>query len=896
MELSETRYNPQEVEDGWYAFWEGRGLFAPAPAQGRVAYSMVIPPPNVTGVLHMGHALNNTVQDVLVRYHRMRGESTLWVPGTDHAGIATQNVVEKALAEEGKSREELGRDEFVKRVWEWKEKYGGAITRQLRKLGVSCDWSHERFTLDEGLNRAVREAFVRLYEGGLIYRGTYIVNWCPRCLTALADDEVEHEEQDGKLWYIRYPLKGQARRYVTVATTRPETMFGDTAVAVHPEDERHSAYVGKTLILPLAGREIPVITDAAVEPRFGSGAVKITPAHDPNDFEVGRRHKLPQVVVMDEGGRMNENAPGFAGLERFEARGKVLATLEKERLVDREEPHRHAVGRCYRCNTVIEPRLSEQWFVKMKPLARLAMDATEHGKVKFYPKRWAKVYLSWLENVRDWCISRQIWWGHRIPVWRCRDCENEIVAVGDPEKCPRCGSSDIQQDSDVLDTWFSSSLWPFSTLGWPEETHDLKTYYPTNTLVTDRGIIYFWVARMVMMGLYVMKREPFHDVYINGTVLDDTGRKMSKSLGNGIDPLEMIGEYGADAVRTSLILLTVEGQDVKLAPTRLEMGRNFANKVWNAGRFILMKLEDAGSGSFGGGSEGMLIEPSSFGDAGMFERWIISSLGRTARAVGEALSAYRLNEALRAVYDFFWSDFCDWYIEAAKRRGLSEGADAIQKAQAARVLAEVLWASLRLLHPFAPFITEELYSHLRRIVGEERLPWESIMTAPWPMSDAYASDDEAEETMRIFRDVVTGIRNIRQETQVPAREEMEAVLSFERPEAMLMLEPYLDVLSSLAQVKMNAVGVGLPRPEMSAMSVCRGVDVYVILGEYINKERERLNKEIARLTKYLAGIETKLRTPQFLERAPAAVVQAEEERRKKTMDEISRLEKHLKSL
>ncbi|MBN1807679.1 MAG: valine--tRNA ligase [Planctomycetes bacterium] len=889
MDLTETRYIPSEVEDKWYSVWEEQGYFAPAPPEGKVPYSIVIPPPNVTGVLHMGHALNNTIQDVLVRFHRMMGKSVLWIPGTDHAGIATQNVVEKDLLQEGKTREDLGREDFIRRVWEWKQRHGSIITSQLRKLGVSCDWRHERFTMDEGLSRAVREAFVKLYEGGLIYRGTYIVNWCPRCLTAIADDEVEHEEKQGNLWYIQYPLKGQARRFIAVATTRPETMLGDTAVAVNPEDERYSAYVGKTLVLPLLGREIPVIADEHVDSRFGTGAVKVTPAHDPNDFEIGLRHNLPQVVVMTDAGRINENGGEFEGLDRFEAREAVLKALEKEKLLDRVEPHTHSVGHCYRCHTVVEPRVSEQWFVKMKPLARLAMDATGHDKVRFHPKRWTKVYLSWLENVRDWCISRQIWWGHRIPVWRCGDCENEIVAVEAPDGCPRCGSSDLRQDEDVLDTWFSSSLWPFSTLGWPEETRDLATYYPTDVLVTDRGIIYFWVARMVMMGLYIMKKEPFGDVNIHGTILDDQGRKMSKSLGNGIDPLEMIGEFGADAVRTSLVMLTVEGQDVKLSPTRFEMGRNFINKVWNAGRFALLRLGSCRRETLAC----ELVSP----EDGLFEKWIVSSLGRTIKTVTGALTEYRLNEAMKGVYDFFWNDFCDWYLEVAKRQGLADNAAEEISGKTARVLLEVLWTSLRLLHPFAPFVTEELYQHLRGIAGDEMLDdGGSIMLAEWPAAEGCPVDAEADDNMKMFRDIVTGIRNIRQESKVPAKETIEVVLSFASPEMMLALEPYLGVVASLAQVEIREVGVGLPRPALSAISVNRDVETYVILGQYIELERERLRKEIGKLTKYLGSIETKLRTPQFLERAPREVVQSEEERRRKTIDEIKRLETHLESL
>ncbi|MBM4044320.1 MAG: valine--tRNA ligase, partial [Planctomycetes bacterium] len=709
-----SKYNPHDVEDRLYRFWEEGRFFHSEPDPSRKPYTIVIPPPNVTGALHMGHALNNALQDVLIRWRRMQGYNALWMPGTDHAGIATQNVVEKELAVEGKNREQLGREKFLERVWQWKEQYGSTITQQLRKLGSSCDWARERFTMDEGLSAAVREAFVRLYERGLIYKGKYIINWCPRCRTALADDEVEHEEHEGHLWHIHYPFKDAKLGHVTVATTRPETMLGDVAVAVDPKDSRYAHLVGKTLILPFLGREMPLIADAYVDAHFGTGCLKVTPAHDPNDFQMGQRHGLTPVCVMNEDATMNRNAGGeFIGMDRFECREALVEELRQKKLLAKIEPYRHAVGHCYRCHTVIEPYLSDQWFVKMKPLAEKAMRATQKGHVAFYPERWSRIYLSWLEQVRDWCISRQIWWGHRIPAWYCQRCKHVAVARETPTACAKCKSANLKQDDDVLDTWFSSALWPFSTMGWPQDTPELAYYYPTSTLVTDRGIIYFWVARMVMMGLEMMGDVPYAHVYINSTVLDKDGRKMSKSHPETcLDPLELIETYGADAVRFTLMLLTAEGQDVRLIAERdesgrnvsqkFEMGRNFANKLWNAARFALMNLCSAPVMA----SADLPAASTAFED-----RWILSRLNSVTERCTAALEKYQFNEAADTLYHFVWHEFCDWYLECIKPR-LRETAEASDRAMAQAVLTRVLDSILRLLHPFTPYVTAEIWQHL----------------------------------------------------------------------------------------------------------------------------------------------------------------------------------------
>ncbi|HHY61018.1 MAG TPA: valine--tRNA ligase, partial [Clostridia bacterium] len=726
-ELAKT-YSPKEVEAKWYRYWEENGYFHQDVDPDREAFSIVMPPPNVTGSLHMGHALDNTLQDILTRWRRMQGYNTLWLPGTDHAGIATQVRVEEEIAKEGLSKYDLGREKFLERVWDWKHTYGNRITQQLRTLGASCDWQRERFTLDEGCSRAVREVFKRLYDKGLIYRGDYIINWCPKCQTTISDIEVEHHETQGHLWHIKYPLAGEDG-YVVVATTRPETMLGDTAVAVHPEDERYRHFIGKTVILPLVNREIPVIADEYVDPEFGTGVVKITPSHDPNDFEVALRHNLPGLTVMDKQGRMNENAGPYQGLDRYECRKKIVADLEAQGFLLKVEEHQHAVGQCYRCDTVIEPMVSKQWFVKMKPLAEPAMRAVEEGRIRFVPERFTKIYLGWLENIRDWCISRQLWWGHRIPVWYCRDCEAEICALQEPEVCPKCGSKHLEQDPDVLDTWFSSALWPFSTMGWPEQTEDLKKFYPTSVLVTGRDIIFFWVARMIFMGLEFMQDVPFREVFIHGLVLDAQGRKMSKSLGNGIDPMEVIEQYGADTLRFMLITGNTPGNDLRFQYERLEGARNFCNKIWNASRFALMHLGD--------------MEPGAPKERlELADRWILSRLNHTVRQVTNYLERYELGEAARELYDFIWSEFCDWYIELVKPR-LYGKVTPESRATAQQVLWYTLSEILRLLHPFMPFISEEIWQHLPHREG-------SLMLEKWPEYREELQDSAAEKQMSLI--------------------------------------------------------------------------------------------------------------------------------------------------
>ncbi len=744
-------YDPAEVEPRWEAEWRARGVHRADPSQGGEPYCIVIPPPNVTGILHMGHALNNTIQDVLVRWQRMRGRNALWVPGTDHAGIATQNVVERELKKEGLRRQDLGREEFLRRVWKWKEEKGGTIIRQLRRLGASCDWGRERFTMDPGLSRAVEEVFVRLFEKGLIYRGDYIVNWCPRCTTALSDEESEHRETRGRLYYLRYPVAGgEPPRWVVVATTRPETLLGDVAVAMHPADERYRALLGRRAVLPALRREIPFIADDWVDPQFGTGLVKVTPAHDPNDFAIGQRHGLAPVNVMDDHGRMNEAAGPYAGLDRFECRQRIVADLEREGLIERIEDHVHAVGHCYRCHTAVEPRLSRQWFVRMKPLAAPAAEAVRRGEIRFVPERWTGVYLQWMDHIRDWCISRQIWWGHRIPVFYCDGCAHTWAHRGPPAACPACGSTAFRQDPDVLDTWFSSWLWPFSVFGWPERTPDLEFYYPTQTLVTASEIIFFWVARMIMAGFEFMGRKPFSTVYIHGTVRDDAGRKMSKSLGNSIDPLAVIEKTSADALRSSLMLLTATGQDVQVSDAKFEIGRNFATKVWNAARFLHLqgrrpvgRIEDLA---------GSPLSPD--------DRHILARLQDAITACDDAMEKFRFNDYALAAYDFLWHQFCDRYVEYAKLP-LQSGPEERRRAVSA-ILDHVLSAALRLLHPLMPFLTEELWHRMN--YGR---PEESIARAPWPvpwgsaLREAFGLDAGIVQYVEDRHDLARAIRNLR---------------------------------------------------------------------------------------------------------------------------------------
>ena len=867
------QYNPSAIESQLYQWWTERGLFSPeshAPGSGH-PYVIMMPPPNVTAVLHMGHGLNNTVQDVLIRFERMRGRRALWLPGTDHAGIATQNVVERELAHEGLTRFDLGRDAFVERVWAHVRETGPAILEQLKALGCSADWSRTYFTLDEGLSRAVRETFVRLYEQGLVYRGHYIINWCPRCLTALSNEEVEKEEVDGKLWHLRYPL-ADGSGHLTVATTRPETMLGDTAVAVHPDDERYRHLIGQQIRLPLADRLIPIVTDEAVDPTFGSGAVKVTPAHDPTDFEIGRRHSLPTVDVMTPDARMSLVAPDrFQGLDRYEARRRVVAEFEAAGLLERVQDHRHAVGHCYRCETVIEPRLSDQWFVRMEPLARPALAAYKNGTLRFVPERRGDDYAAWLEGIRDWCISRQLWWGHRIPVWYCdaAGCGATSVSRTNLETCPGCGGP-VRQDEDVLDTWFSSWLVPFSSLGWPDKTRDVATFYPGHTLVSAPEILFFWVARMIMSGLHFMGEVPYTDIYLHGTVRDTQHRKMSKSLGNGIDPLEVVERYGADALRYSLVSGMSVGTDVILDPDDLEAsfaaGRNFANKLWNAGRFILTNLPGP-TRPLAGRHTGVVRRE----ELTLADRWIIAHCNATVAEATEAYQRFRLNDAAGAVYRFIWSDLADWYIEQVKPRlyGDLPGGDV-----ARAVVVQTFDVALRLLHPVMPFITEALW---RRFPG--RPESESISVAPWPAPDSRAQDAEALREFGLVQELISAIRAIRAEYGVQPGQLVRAVVSGESETAVAALKRERSTITRLAKLSELSLGESPERVGGHAV-LSDGTAVFVPLGDAIDLGREcgRLGTEVDRLRKLVESQEKKLGNEQFVSRAPADVVERERQK------------------
>ncbi len=884
-------YNPEAVEKKWQTTWIDNHLSHAEPEDGKESYSIVIPPPNVTDKLHVGHALNNTIQDILIRFRRMQGFVTEWMPGTDHAGIATQNIVERKIkAEQGKTRQELGREAFLEEVWNYKKQKGGTIIEQLKRIGCSCDWDRERFTMDDGLSEAVTEVFIRLYERGLIYRGKYIINWCPRCHTALSDEEAEHEEVSGHLWYIRYPGK-DGTPGLTVATTRPETMLGDVAVAVNPNDERYRDMIGTSLILPIRNREIPVIADDFVDPKFGTGAVKVTPAHDPNDFEIGQRHNLEPINIMNGDGTMNELAgSGFNGLSREEAREKVIQILEREGLLLKVEDHVHAVGHCYRCHTVTEPYLSSQWFVRMKPLAEPAIEAVKSGKITFHPERWTKVYLNWMENIRDWCISRQLWWGHRIPVYYCGECGHHMVSKTPVTGCDSCGGSTISQDPDVLDTWFSSWLWPFSTFGWPDETPELKAFYPTNILVTASEIIFFWVARMIMAGLEFRGDIPFSDVYIHGTVRDETGRKMSKSLGNGVDPLEVIGSHGADALRFSIMVITAQGQDVFISYSRegekekehntFDIGRNFANKIWNATRLIV---------TLAGGE----IARTGNGKIELADRWILSKYNRTVGQVTDLLDTYRFNEAALLLYDFIWHDFCDWYLEIIKPR-VESGGD--QRAYVLRNAAGILAGSMQLLHPIMPFITEELWQRLTAVLGEK--PADSIMISPWPIVDTSVLDPTIERHMEIVKSLIGTIRNIRNEMNVPLSRKAEVVVvPFDDEQNELFFEnmSYILDLATVNNLKLDSRAT---RPAKSAAGISGGNEVFVLLEGLIDfeKERNRLQKEIDRRRKFVIGIEKKLENPGFLTKAPREVIQTERRKLEDTRHDLEKLTVNLATL
>jgi valyl-tRNA synthetase len=868
-----TVYDPKVVEDKWYQYWIEGDYFKPEIDPEQEPFTIVIPPPNVTGALHMGHALDNTIQDVLIRWKRMTGVPTLWLPGTDHAGIATQAKVVASLAEEGLTPHDVGREKFLERTWQWKEQYGGRIIEQLKRLGASCDWSRERFTMDEGCSRAVREVFVSLFEKGLIYRGDYIINWCPRCGTAVSDIEVEHEETEGKLWHFRYPLV-EGDGYVTVATTRPETILGDTAVAVHPNDERYRDLVGKSLILPGVGRHIPIVADPYVDPEFGTGAVKVTPAHDPNDFQIGLRHGLEQVVVIAPDGTMNEKAGKYQGMDRLACREALVADFAREGYLVKVEEHHHAVGHCSRCNTTIEPLLSKQWFVKMKPLAEPALAAVRKGQIRFVPERFTKIYCDWLENIRDWCISRQLWWGHRIPVWYCQGCGEVIASRVDLDHCPHCGGK-VEQDPDVLDTWFSSALWPFSTLGWPDQTEDLGYFYPTSVLVTGRDIIFFWVARMIFMGLAFMQEEPFREVLIHGLVLDSQGRKMSKSLGNGIDPLEVIEEYGADTLRFMLITSITPGNDMRFYWERVENCRNFANKIWNASRFALLNLA-------GFQPEGIDENRLAYS---MADRWILSRLNRTIARVTEELEQYQLGEAATILYEFIWGELCDWYIEMIKPR--LYGKEDEEGRRASRyVLWKVLENTLRLLHPFMPFITEEIWQHLPH-------SGPSICVAPWP--EAGDTDPVVEEEMERIMAVIRGVRNIRAEMSIAPGKKAPVVIQAPAP-LQPQLEsgiPYLIQLAGAGTVSIQMAGTEKPR--QAAAAIVGGVEVYVPLEGLIDIDKEiaRLRKEQQALEKEVQRAATKLQNENFLAKAPAQVVAKEREKEQEYRDKLIKVKERV---
>ena len=842
-------YEPHEVEERIYEFWMNGKYFHAEVDSKKKPYTIVIPPPNITGQLHMGHALDETLQDILIRFRRMQGYSALWLPGTDHASIATEAKIVEAMKQEGVTKEDVGRDGFMKRAWEWKEKYGGTIISQLKKLGSSCDWDRERFTLDEGCSKAVKEVFVKLYNEGLIYRGERMINWCPNCKTSISDAEVDFAEKDGNFWHIRYPL-ADGSGYLNLATTRPETMLGDTAVAVHPEDERYQHLIGKMLILPLVGREIPIVADTYVEQDFGTGVVKITPAHDPNDFEVGLRHNLPVINIMDESGIINENGGEYQGMDRLDARKKIVKALEEQGYLIKVEPIKHNVGTCYRCKTVVEPRVSKQWFVKMEPLAKPAVKAVEDGEVKFVPERFDKIYFNWMNNIKDWCISRQLWWGHRIPAWYCDDCNEITVSRETPHACCKCGSTHIHQDEDTLDTWFSSALWPFSTLGWPDNTEELNYFYPTSTLVTGYDIIFFWVARMIFSGLAHMGKVPFDTVFIHGIVRDANGVKMSKSLGNGIDPLEVIDQYGADALRFMLATGNSPGNDMRYSPEKVEASRNFANKIWNAARFILMNLE------------GHEIKNELPNELTTEDKWIISSFNRVAKEITENLEKFELGIAAQKIYDFLWDEFCDWYIEIAKIRMNSDDAQTAQNAR--EVLVWVMTGTLKLLHPFMPFITEEIW---------QTLPHEgdALIVAQWPEYCQEHDFPEAELEMQRIMDVIRGVRNRRAEMNVPPSRKTNLYIATAEPNTF---ENGIAILNKLAYATQITIGQAFDI-EGAVTIVTNDAKVYIPMDELVDKKAElaRLNKELETAKKQFAQVNGKLNNQGFLSKAPAQVVE-----------------------
>ncbi|MDR2798071.1 MAG: valine--tRNA ligase [Treponema sp.] len=877
----EKSFNPRSFEDRIYTQWQEQGAFKPQEGSGKPPYVMVIPPPNVTGMLHLGHGLNISLQDILIRFHRMRGVPVLWVPGTDHAGIATQNVVEKQLKAQGQNRHDLDREVLVQKTWEVKEGYHQIISRQIARMGASVDWSRERFTLDEGLSQAVREVFVSLYERNLLYKGNYLVNWCTSCGTALSDDEVDHEDMEGKIYHIRYPYASgdDAPGFIEVATTRPETMPGDTAVAVHPEDPRYQGLIGKSLLLPLTDRRIPVVADTYVDKAFGTGALKITPAHDPHDWEVAKRHALPVISILTPDGRLNDQVPEpYRGLTVKAAREAIVLDLKAGGFLVKEQVITHAVGHCYRCHTVIEPFLSEQWFVRMQPLAEKALAAWQRGELIFYPRKWENTYRHWLENIRDWCVSRQLWWGHRIPAWYCPSCGKTIVVRQDPSVCPYCGDERLKQDPDVLDTWFSSWLWPFSTLGWPgaaldeaDKTNDFHRFYPTSALVTAYDIIFFWVSRMIMAGLEFTGKVPFRDIYIHGLLRDKQGRKMSKTLGNGLDPLELVDQFGADALKFTLAFLCAQGQDLLVDKESFKLGSKFANKIWNASRYILMNLENRS-----------LVERPRFKPV---DQWIYARLNRAAKTLTEAFLAYRFNDAATTAYDYFWNDFCDWYVEATKL-SLRTGDDA-EKDRATTVLLEVLAESLRLLHPLLPFITEAIYEQIPHTQG-------MLMTSSYPVYEEARNAPDTEQNFALLQELVRMVRTLRSECTIPPEKKISVLvrLSSSGASGLFLKEnkELMQLLAGMGDITIEEPGPALTRPSGSIGLVGSGFEAFVYIAEAVDMEvlQRKFTKDIAKDRTFIAGLQSKLANEHFLKNAPPDLVQGEQV---KLADALQRTEK-----
>jgi len=863
MELEKT-YNAAIVEEKWYKHWLQHGYFTPKIDHTKKPFTVVIPPPNVTGILHMGHALNNTLQDVAIRFHRMHGNPTLWVPGTDHAGIATQNVVEKELAKEGKTRHSIGREELVKRIWQYKEQKGSHILEQLKKLGCSADWTRTRFTMDEGLSQAVKKVFIHLYEKGLIYKGKFIINWCPRCVTALANDEVEYEEKKGHMWYFKYPLQ-DGSGHLTICTTRPETILGDVAVAVNPKDPRYTKYIGKNVILPLCNRPIPIIADDYIDKDFGTGCMKVTPAHDPNDFEIGIRHNLEKPIVMDTHARMNELVPPeFQGLDRYAAREKVITTLKEQGLLEKVEEHTNNIGQCYRCDTVVEPYLSDQWFVKMKPLAERAIQVVEDGSVKFYPERWTKVYMHWMTNIRDWCISRQIWWGHRIPAYYCDACGHMVVATEQPTTCPICGAKTFTQDPDVLDTWFSSWLWPFSVMGWPQDTPDLRYFLPTNLLITAPEIIYLWVARMIMATLEFQDKIPFDTVLLHGIVRDTLGRKMSKSLGNSPDPIDVINTVGADALRFSLVFNTPRGQDSYYSEQILETGRNFCNKIWNAFRFIVMNIDKTGG----------KVQPHSTG-MDLADKWIYSRLHQVIAETKEQYENLRFNDAAQTLMLFIWDDYCSWFVEMAKERFYNEENPETTK----YVLMDVMQCSMRLLHPIMPFISEEIWQLTKGYLPQLE---EALIIAQFPTSDPKWIDADITADMNLIKDIITSIRNLRKQINISPAVMIDIYVKIASGSQNKLLDDYKGYICKLAKVQNLYIDLNMQRPASALVGLVADIQIYLPLEGLIDVQTEiaKLQKQKEKLEAELAVIKGKLSNEKFMAGAKPEII--EKERQKET--------------